>query len=384
MIAGHLTSKNGYWYCIVLIRDGNGKPKQKWISTHLKTTGNKRRAEALLMEARMHYTTIEDMRKRCHSTLFSDYLIGWVATCEGKVSMPTYNGYKNCITLKIAPYFAEKKLMLFDIRPCDLLDYYDTLYAKGLSGNTVLHYHVLIRKALQEAYYRELIPFNPADRIPRPKKDPYVANCYSPEECKQLLQALKDDPLEVPVTLTIIYGLRRSEILGLRWGSIDFERKTLTVSHSVVTASVDGHTQIVCQNKLKRKSSFRTLPLMPLAEDLLIRTSNIRYGTHKPPTNDYICLNPKGMLMTPNYLSEHLPLLMEQHKLRRIRFHDLRHSCANLLISAQVPLIEVQKWLGHSTISTTADLYSHLEYATMQRSSDSISKMLCLENTSVF
>lgn len=178
------------------------------------------------------------------------------------------------------------------------------------------------------------------------------------------------------VTLTILYGLRRSEILGLRWGAIDFDRCTITISHSVVTASVDGHTQIVHQDKLKRKSSFRTLPLMPLAADLLRQTALSRYGNQTPPPEDYICINAKGKLMTPNYLSEHLPWLLEQQGLRRIRFHDLRHSCANLLISAQVPLIEVQQWLGHSTISTTADLYSHLEFAAKLRSSQTISTLL--------
>lgn len=376
MIAGHLTTKNGYWYLILQIRDEHGQPKSKWIATHMKVNGNKRKVEAMLLETRRQYTSLSDMRKRTRDTLLSDYLLAWVTTCKSKVAVSTYAGYKNCIDRQIAPYFEQKRIKLLDLKPGDLLDYYDTLYAKGLSGNTVLHYHTLLRKALEEAHLRELIPSNPADNIPRPRKGQFVANCYSPEECKQLLTAIKGDPLELPVLLSVLYGLRRSEVLGLKWGAIDFIRNTLTISHSVVTVSVDGHYQTICQDKLKRKSSFRSLPLTPIIASILRETAQKRYGIQPPPVDDYICINSKGKLLTLYYLSEHFPLLLAKNNLRRIRFHDLRHSCANLLISAHVPLIEVQQWLGHSTISITADLYSHLEFAAKQRSAQTITQVL--------
>jgi integrase len=376
MIAGHLTTKNGYWYLILQIRDEHGQPKSKWIATHMKVNGNKRKAEAMLLEARRQYTSLGDMRKRTRDTLLSDYLLAWVTTCKPKVAVSTYAGYKNCIDRLIAPYFEKQRIKLLDLKPSDLLDYYDTLYARGLSGNTVLHYHVLLRKALEEAHLRELIPSNPADNIPRPRKGQFVANCYIPDECKQLLTAIKGDPLELPVLLSVLYGLRRSEVLGLKWGAIDLTRNTITISHSVVTASVDGHCQTICQDKLKRKSSFRSLPLTPMIVDILRKTAETRYGTNPPPSGNYICVNKNGKLLTPNYLSEHFPLLLAKNNLRRIRFHDLRHSCANLLISAHVPLIEVQQWLGHSTISTTADLYSHLEFAAKERSVQTITTLL--------
>ena len=334
MITGHLTTKNGYWYLILQIRDEHCQPKSKWIVTHMKVNGNKRKAEAMLLDARRQYTSLSDMRKRTRDTLLSDYLMAWVTTCRPKVSVSTYAGYKNCIDRQIVPYFDQKRIKLIDPNPSDLLDYYDTLYGKGLSGNTVLHYHVLLRKALEEALLRELSPTNPADSIPRPRKAQFVANCYTPEECQRLLTAIKGDPLELPILLSVLYGLRRSEVLGLKWGAIDFSRNTITISHSVVTASVDGRCQTVCQDKLKRKSSFRSLPLTPMIASILRETAEKRYGTQPPPVGDYICINDKGNLLTPNYLSEYFPMLLAKNKLRRIRFHDLRHSCANLLISA--------------------------------------------------
>ena len=239
-----------------------------------------------------------------------------------------------------------------------------------------MHYHVLLRKALEEAKLRGLIMENPTDRIPRPKKEPSVSDCYSPEECRKLLNAIQGDPLELPIAFAVLYGLRRSEILGLRWGAVNFEQRCFTISHTITVVSIHGHRQIIAADRVKRKSSFRTLPLMPYIAKLLRGHAAQRYGSQSPPHKDYICVNENGKLIKPDTLSEQFQRIIKENHLRRIRFHDLRHSCANLLISARVPLIEVQQWLGHSTISTTADLYSHLEYAHKERNADTILQMM--------
>ncbi len=322
MIAGHLAKKNGYWYMILQLRDDAGRPKQKWLATHLKVERNKRRAEKLLFATRREYTDLADMQKRNSGIFFSDYLVAWVKTSQGKVSVGTYEEYQKCIRNRIAPYFEERHILLSTINASDILDYYHSLYAKGLTGNTVLHYHVLL------------------------------------------------------ITIAVLYGLRRSEVLGLRWGAVDFERGSITISHSVTMASINGHRQRIAQDKVKRKSSFRTLPLMPWAEALLRETAIQRYGTQEPPAEDYVCLYENGGPLMPDDLSLGFQKILAKNQLRRIRFHDLRHSCANLLISARVPLIEVQQWLGHSTIPTTADLYAHLEYANKERNADTISRMM--------
>ena len=376
MVAGHMTKKNGYWYLILMVRDETGQLKQKWISTHLRVEGNKKKAEEMLLAARREYTNLAEMQKRSNDILVSNYLTTWVNSCRGKVSDGTYEEYRNCINNRIAPYFEDRNILLLELKSTDILDYYNSLYAKGLTGNTVLHYHVLLRKALREANMRGLIPNDPTDLVPRPKKEQSAADCYSPEECRKLLDVLCGDPLKIPITLAILYGLRRSEVLGLQWKAIDFQRNTITISHSVTSATIDGKRQIIAKDKLKRKSSFRTLPLMPQVAAILQNAAIRRYGTQPPPNEDYICVNETGQLFTPDYLSEHFKTILAKNNLRRIRFHDLRHSCANLLISARVPLIEVQQWLGHSSLSTTADLYAHLEYAAKEQNARVISQML--------
>ena len=206
MIAGHMTKKNGYWYLILMVKDEAGRSKQKWISTHLRVEGNKKKAEAMLLAARREYTDLAEMQKRSNDILVSHYLTTWVEGCRGKVSIGTYEEYKNCINNRIVPYFEERNILLLDLKPADVLDYYNSLYAKGLTGNTVLHYHVLLRRALKEASMRGLIQNDPTDVIPRPKKGQSVADCYSPEECRKLLDALHGDPLELPITLAVLYG----------------------------------------------------------------------------------------------------------------------------------------------------------------------------------
>lgn len=182
--------------------------------------------------------------------------------------------------------------------------------------------------------------------------------------------------MELPIAFAVLYGLRRSEILGLRWGAVNFEQRCFTISHTVTVVSIHDHRQIIAADRVKRKSSFRTLPLMPYIAKLLREHAAQRYDSQSPPHEDYICVNENGKLIMPDTLSEQFQRIIKENHLRRIRFHDLRHSCANLLISARVPLIEVQQWLGHSTISTTADLYSHLEYAHKERNADTILQMM--------
>ena len=269
MVAGHMTKKNGYWYLILMVRDEPGRLKQQSISNHLRVEPNKNKPEALLLAARLDYTDLAEIQKRSNDILVSHYLTTWVEGCRGKVSIGTYEEYKNCINNRIVPYFEERNILLLDLKPADVLDYYNSLYAKGLTGNTVLHYHVLLRRALKEASMRGLIQNDPTDVIPRPKKGQSVADCYSPEECRKLLDALHGDPLELPITLAVLYGLRRSEVLGLRWSAIDFKRATIMISHSVTSSVINGKRQMIAKDKLKRKSSFRTLPLMPQVAAML-------------------------------------------------------------------------------------------------------------------
>ena len=187
----------------------------------------------------------------------------------------------------------------------------------------------------------------------------------------ELFDAVEGDPLELCVKIAAYYGLRRSEVLGLRWSAIDLERKTISISHKVIEAEVNGKFVPVGEDVLKTKSSFRTLPLIPAVEKLILaekeKQEMYRRLFKKSYCRDYleyICVDQCGRLLRPNYVTEHFSWIIEKYGLRKIRFHDLRHTCASLLLNSgeKITMKQIQIWLGHSTYSTTADIYAHLDH----------------------
>ena len=215
----------------------------------------------------------------------------------------------------------------------------------------------------------ELILENAADKVDRPKKGKYLAGFYSKDELSLLFEITKEDSMSVVIQLAAYYGLRRSEVLGIRWSAIDFKRGSISINHKVTESKEPGIHRLYTEDKLKTKSSFRTLPLIPAVRELLLahkkKQAYCRSKYKDSYCTDYlgyVCVDEKGRLFRPTYITDHFKLLLQRHSLRPIRFHDLRHSCATLLLSQGIPMKQIQDWLGHSTFSTTADIYSHLDY----------------------
>ena len=191
----------------------------------------------------------------------------------------------------------------------------------------------------------------------------------------------KDDPLELPILAAAFYGLRRSEVIGLKWSAIDFERKTICINHTVVQTTLNGRTKIIQKDGTKTVSGCRTLPLVPSFEKLLCKVKetqiqNRQYcGTaYCKDYLDYICVDPAGHLLRPNFVTQHFSLLLERNGLKKIRFHDLRHSCASLLYANGIGLKEIQEWLGHSDVGTTSNVYTHLDYSSKMNASNALLK----------
>lgn len=180
---------------------------------------------------------------------------------------------------------------------------HQSIFKDGCNANTVIHYHAVVRKALQYAVKNGLVTENVADRVDRPKKGKYLAGFYSKEELAALFEATKDDSISVVIQLAAYYGLRRSEVLGIRWSAIDFEQGTLSINHKVTECKVDGKHQLYTEDKLKTKSSFRTLPLIPavrvLLEEQRARQEEYRKLFKKSYCADYldyVCTDEMGKL----------------------------------------------------------------------------------------
>lgn len=370
MVAGHLQEKKGLFYMVLSYKDCTGKRRTKWFPTGLPVKGNKKRAEAMLMEKRHSYVPEDSIENSVIESemLFADYLDQWLKIVKSTIKLITYASYVDAVEKRIKPYFREQGITLADLQASDIQRFY-TIQLERVKPTTVIYYHAVIHRALKYAVKTDLILSNPADKVDRPRKEAFQAGFYDKDELNALFGAVKGSQLEIPVMLAGFYGLRRSEVLGLKWDAIDFNNNTITIRHTITTFKVDGKQVTVASDTTKTKSSMRTLPLVPLFRERLLalraeqqenqrlsgRSYNMRYI-------DYICVDEIGDLTAPNYITGAFPKLLERNGLRRIRFHDLRHSCASMLLANGVAMKQIQEWLGHSDFSTTANIYAHLDY----------------------
>ena len=187
--------------------------------------------------------------------------------------------------------------------------------------------------------------------------------------------------------MTAFYGLRRSEVLGIKWDAIDFERNTITIRHTVTEAKKDGKRILVAKDSAKTKSSLRSLPLVAGFKEKLLQLKkqqkkNMKVcGTsYNQEYKNYVFVDPMGNLYSPQTITDNFSSILKRNGLRHIRFHDLRHSCASLLLANGVSMKDIQAWLGHSDISTTANIYSHLDF-TSKITSANVNGALALPET---
>ena len=374
MVAGHLQEKNGMFYVVLNYRDENGKRKTPWISTNLPVKGNKKRAENFMMDVRRNFVPpnvqrIEEreaMKKG--DILFTDFLLKWLRVAKSTVKLTTYASYEMMATRIIIPYFETLNIKLKELTTEDIQEFYSAQLER-VSANTVIHYHAVIHRALKYAVKIKTIQSNPAVNVERPRKEKFIGSFYDKKEINTLFDIIQGHPLEVAIKLAAFYGLRREEIIGLKWTAIDFENNTLTIQHTVTECNLDGKHIEVASDTAKTDSSLRTMPLVTNFRAMLLAKKEKQEHYRKlcgrsycKEYLDYIFVNEMGERWKPRYLSDGFKRILEQNGLRRIRFHDLRHTCASLLLANNVPMKKIQEWLGHSDFSTTANIYAHLDF----------------------
>lgn len=383
MVTGSIYERRGIYYAIVSYYV-DGRRKQKSVSTGLPVKGNKRRALEFLENLKRTYETKESMENMDGSRLLmTDYMDEWLKIVKPLVERATYKSYDNMVSARIRPHFEKLNLLLTEVEPKHIKMLYDEILEQGYTTNTVIHYHAVLHQALAYAVKNDYILSNPADRVKRPKKNKHISSFYTKEEILTLLDIAKDDPIYIPIVLSAYYGFRRSETLGMRWSAIDFENKTITVNHKVTELTENGKTIVYAEDKLKTKSSYRTLPLIPVVEEKLLehkakleRNQKLFGNNYCKEYMDYVCVDEIGKLFRPNFVSDHFGWLLKKYGLKKLTFKELRHSCASMLVAEGIPMKSIQEWLGHSNFSTTADIYSHIDYHAKQQSAAAIGNAL--------
>ncbi len=374
-----LQEKNGHYYAVIHYRDEKGQRKYKWVSTGLKGRGYKREAMQMMkgildkfekeMAEKKKYgrrAEIREVDEKEAEELFSDYCLKYVESKKNTLSKQVYYTYKTNYIKIFRGFFDEKNLRVIDITEKELNAFYAQERKRGIKEITLKKYNNVLRPALKKAYLDKLIPDNPFDYLVPIRKEKAKISYYDKEEMRRLLQVIKGHPLEVPFTLAAYYGYRRSEVLGLRWESIDFEHKLITIEHKLLVVE----KEVILTDELKTETSHRTLPLIPVVEEVLLKhkekiKKNQRFygNTYDKRYLDYVCVEENGKIVYPDHMTKMFRKLLIENDLRYIRLHDLRHSCASNMLANGVPMKEIQEWLGHANFSTTADVYSHLDFS---------------------
>ena len=236
-MTGSLQVKYGKYY-IVLNTYENSKRRQKWIPTNLPEKGNKRRAEQLLREA-IQKAELSAGVVTVDTTL-ADYVRFWLTVAKRRVDEVTFQGYETLANSHILPYFDRTGLKLQAVTCADLQAYLDEKAqhgrkdgSGGLSPSSLRKHKNILYQTLTEAVKRELLPANPCQFVELPPQQPYESTYYTAAQLQTLFAAMAEDPMLALVQITALYGLRRSELLGLKWDSIDFENGTVTIKHTV-------------------------------------------------------------------------------------------------------------------------------------------------------
>jgi integrase len=374
--------KNGFYH-IVLSWQQDGKRKQKSVSTGIPVRGNNKRD----VEIARRKILAEWEEKAPESTcdvLFSEYLMQWLEDVKPSIAETTYHSYKHTIEKMICPHFAGCKITLVDLRPHHIQTFYRKRLDAGVSGNTIHHYHANIHKALKDAYRQDLIPDNPASKVTLPRVEKFVGSFYTQEELQRLVDEVRGSKLEVPVMLASWFGLRRGEIIGIRWDAINFEAKTLSVN-GTVTNKGDGTPSENEKYRTagKTKSSLRSFPLSDVqinylkAQCRLQAENRLMCGScYNTEWADFVCVDATGKRLHLDYISKMFSKMLKRLELRPIRFHDLRHTNISILLDSGASLKELQEWAGHASFSTTADTYAHIQAQTKKRLTDTMSSLL--------
>lgn len=393
--AASVQSKKGRLYAVMQVKkDGTTKPV--WRALGLPEGANKTKVNKAFREvvARYEQEFWEEQERGGRPPAdipVYDYLVSYLKRVEPELQKNTIVSYRSMTNGKIRRYFQRRpQLTVGNLKPQDIQDFYQSLFADGVVANTVIHYHALLRRAFQQAFKEERIDANPFDRVGRPKKNKFHGENYTQEELLTLLHLARGDVIYPAILLAGAMGLRRSEALGVRWSRIDWEKRTVLLDTKIVEYRENGKKKVEPVEEMKNKSSRRTLPLPdPVVEMLQVQKEHrevyrkMFQGSYNAQYLDYVCVNQLGELLRPSYVTDHFRELLEKYGLRHIRFHDLRHTFASLLINQDVPLINVSNFLGHSDLSTTANIYAHLDKASKQASAAVISDILQGENQHV-
>ena len=388
-----LQEKGGIYQAVLSYKDENDKWKTSWRSTGIRVKpGNKKLAKTRAEEIKSPFIEKifkerKPIRKGIENQLdmeFVDfmYLRLEEVNVKRKYEYSTYSAYKTNIALHMTNYFGsskrkdlkpknpEGKIYIVEDITSDVIDSFFTYLSIecNLKNTSIKHLRNQISTAF-EILDKKDIKRKPTIGIEHLKDEIYISQTYSMKELNHLLEIVKGKTIEIPDLLAAYYGLRRSEVIGLRWSAINFEEDTITINHTVVktsgrvSANIDS--KIVAKNRTKTPLSNRTLPWYPEIKNILLEkkerielNKQIFKNCYNYTYENYVCVWDNGDIIDPDYITHKFKKIIRKNKLREIRYHDLRHTIATELNANGVDIKAIAEFLGHCNLSTTRR-YAH-------------------------
>ena len=399
-MTGSLQEKNNKWQLVLFGAVGVLYPDKqvddpykkvcKWMSSGLEATEkNRSLANKMLYRKIAEYEQQEEMLAEkialadnaAGSTqlidgkniLFADFISDWIERKKDQIQLSTWEKYEIYAKRHIIPYFGEMNLKLTDLKPRHFADFYQYKLTSGrldgksggLDVTSVRSISALVKAVLNDAVIYEYINGNPAQNVPVPRRPKMKAksakNVYmTASEANTMLTALQGEEIYPLVYVAINYGLRKSEVLGLKWDAVDFENDTIEIKSTVVK-----NRTIVYKDNTKTETSHATYDLLPEVKTLLLalktrQAENKREYEELYTDSEYIFTHPDGSLYRPDCATRSFQRALKRHNLPEMRFHDLRHSTASILFDKGWDLEAVKSWLRHADIETTSNIYLHV------------------------
>ena len=288
-----------------------------------------------------------------------EYVEQWLEEVhKPTVKLSTYNHYKIVLRLYIVPGLGRIKLQ--SLTPQQVQTFYSKKLKEGLSPKSINNIHGLLHKALSNAVKWNILPRNVCDAVTPPRLRRKEKTVLTPEQARTLLQAIKNHRMEALLTLALVTGMRCGELLALRWQDIDLVNCNLRVQRTV--SYVKGHGRIESEPKTEKSRRQIKLPLFVV--EVLTRYKTLqdeqRGKTETWANKDLVFTNAEGDYVGVTTVREAFNRVLKEAGLPHVRFHDLRHSAATILLSRGTHPKVVQEILGHSQISMTLDVYSHV------------------------
>ncbi len=293
-------------------------------------------------------------------TTLGEWLDKWLTSYKkGQLKQGTYEGYESIINVHIKPALGE--MPMAKLQANTIQDFYNSKLESGLANKTVKHMHVVIRQALQQAVKEGLLNRNVADATSPPTIKSKQMRPLTEEELLTFFEEAKEDRLYAAFLLAATTGLRRGELLGLCWDCVDLDGGVITVKRQLLSL----RKKIVLEESVKSKAGKRSVVL---TDDAIreLKTHRKRQAQEKLlmgeayQDNGLVFCQPDGTFLRPEEFTKRFQRYLKKAGLPKVRLHDLRHTHASLLLARGVHPKVVQERLGHSSITMTLDLYSHM------------------------